>query len=219
MWAGPAVLAPAEFDAIAHGDELPYVWNLLKPNSELTMLKCSLSRALTVSALALGAVGATAGTPGTCVPVSGTIVNNFPSATATLGVVEMTYGDSTKLKCALSGQATDGSSDINFVHTISCSDSIKERAYDSAGNLGYVPVHSSIVLRTTGSISPAQAPTQLFTFKETSTPLPGAPARGLFAGVTGGQIDVTGAVYTAPLPAPYGTPGSIDMTFKGKVCY
>lgn len=183
------------------------------------MPECSLSRALAVSALALGAVAATADERGACVPVSGTIVNNFPSANATLGVVEMTYGARTKLTCALSGQATEGSSDINFIHTISCSDAIKQRAYDWAGNLGSVPVYSSIVMRTTGSILPAQAPTQLFTFQETSTPLPDAPARGLFAGVTGGQIKVTGVVYTAPLPAPYGTPGSIEMSFRGKICY
>lgn len=183
------------------------------------MARRSVPRALTVAALAFGAISASAGTPGTCVPVSGTILNNFASATATLGVVEMTYGASTKLKCALSGQAIEGTSDINFIHSISCSDSLKQRALDMNGNFGYVPVHSSIVLQTTGRVSAPNAPTQLFTFEEISKPLPDAPARGLFAGVTGGQIKVVGAVYTAPYPTPYGTPGSIDMTFKGEVCY
>lgn len=194
--------------------------NILKPILELTsMQKNFVSRVLAVSALAVGAVGATAGAPGSCVPVSGKIVNNFASPTATMGVVEMTYGASTKLKCSLTGQAAAGPADINFVHAISCSDSIKQRAYDYAGNLGYVPVHSSIVLSTTGTIAGPQAPTQLFTFTETSVPLTTDPARGLFANVKGGQINVTGAVYTAPYPVPYGTPGSIDMTFTGELCY
>lgn len=190
------------------------------------MQKCFASRALAVSALALAAAGTTAarpGTPapvpGTCVPVSGTITNNFTAASGTLGVVEMTYNKNTKLTCALSGQPTAGPWDINFIHAISCSDSIKQRAYDAFGNIRAVPVHSSIVMHTTGTFFAPQEPTQLRTFKESSTPLPGAPALGLFAGVTGGQIEVAGAVYTAPLPAPYGTPGAIDMSFKGQVCY
>lgn len=187
-------------------------------------------RALALSALALAAAAATAAPPsarapipGTCVPVSGTITNNFTAASGTLGVVEMTYNRNTRLTCALSGQPngqpTAGSWDIDFIHTISCADSTKQRAYDAFGNIGAVPVHSMIVMHTTGSFFAPQAPTQLRTFKEISTPLPGAPALGLFAGVTGGQIEVTGAIYTAPLPAPYGTPGAIDMNFKGQVCY
>lgn len=182
------------------------------------MPKYLVSRVLALSALALVATGAVARN---CVPVSGTILNNFASDTATLGVVDMNFGANTKLKCALSGQAAEGNSasTISFIHSISCSDSIKQRVLDAYGNFKFVPVHSSIVLYTTGEILPAQTSTQLFTFKESSTPLTNAPARGLFAGVTGGQIDVVGAVYRAPYPAPYGTPGSVDMTFKGKVCY
>jgi hypothetical protein len=190
------------------------------------MLKCFASRTLATSALALVAAHAMAAppslrapTPGTCVPVSGTITNNFTASSGTLGVVEMTYGRNTKLTCALSGQPTEGPWDINFIHSISCSDTAKQRAYDAYGNLGAVPVHSSIVLRTIGSFYAPQAPTQLRTFKEVSTPLADAPALGLFAGVTGGRIEVAGAMYTAPLPAPYGTPGAIDMSFRGEVCY
>lgn len=194
------------------------------------MQKCFAPRALAVSALALAAAGtiaarpgSTVAAPGTCVPVSGTITNNFTAASGTLGVVEMTYDKNTRLTCALSGQPsgqpTTGPLDIDFIHTISCSDSSKQRAYDAFGNIGAVPVHSMIVMHTTGSFFAPQAPTQLRTFKEISTPLPGAPALGLFAGVTGGQIEVTGAMYTAPLPTPYGTPGAIDMSFKGQVCY
>lgn len=194
------------------------------------MQKGFASRALALSALALAAAAATAArpgrtiaAPGSCVPVSGTITNNFTAASGTLGVVEMIYNRNTRLTCALSGQPNGqpatGSWDIDFIHTISCSDSTQQRAYDAFGNVGAVPVHSMIVMHTTGMFAAPQAPTQLRTFTESSTPLPGAPALGLFAGVTGGQIEVTGAIYTAPLPAPYGTPGAIDMRFKGKVCY
>jgi len=127
----------------------------------------------------------------------------------------MNYGNKTKLRCALSGQAAGQGvpGTINFIHTISCDDSI-----DVDAGIGSVPVHSSIVLSTTGTIAAPQAPTQLFTFTETSVPKLDDPARGLFAGVVSGEIKVTGAVYAAP-GLPYGTPGSIDMTFKGKVCY
>lgn len=175
------------------------------------MSKRSASFGLVVSALILATVDSTAGT---CQPVSGKITNNFASETSTLGVIEMNYGtQGQKLKCALSGQErTSVPGAIDFIHSISCSDAIKARAYDEAGN---VPVHSSIVLHTTGTVSPPQLPTQLFTFKETSTPILTAPARGLFAGVTGGLIEVDGAVYKGT-DGPY---GSIDMSFKGEVCY
>lgn len=194
------------------------------------MSSCFASRVIAVSALGFAAAAAMAaphaaraGAPGSCVPVAGTITNNFTAASGTLGVVEMTYNRNTRLTCALSGQPigqpTAAPSDINFIHSISCSDSTRQRAYDAFGNLGAVPVHSSIVLHTIGSFFAPEAPTQLRTFKEVSTPLADAPALGLFAGVTGGRIEVTGAVYTAPLPAPYGTPGAIDMSFRGQVCY
>jgi hypothetical protein len=151
-----------------------------------------------------------------CVPVSGRIVNNFSSAESTLGVVAMVYGtgkSELKLKCGLSGTATSGDYAINFVHQISCDDTIPVALQDGSGN---VPVHSSIVLYTTGSVGAPQQPTQLFSFNEVSVPITTAPARGLFAGVSGGQILVEGAVYKAPDGV---SPGSIDMKFAGQVCY
>jgi hypothetical protein len=154
-----------------------------------------------------------------CVPVQGKIVNNFGlSSASTIGVVSMVYGPKTggvKLKCALNGTQTPGPTpaDILFTHSISCDDAMSMPAADGSGD---VPVHSSIVMSTIGNFLPPQSPTEVVRFREVSVPIAAAPKRGLFAGVTGGQIVVEGAVYkpTAGLPA-----GSIDMTFEGEVCY
>lgn len=101
---------------------------------------------------------------------------------------------------------------INFIHSISCDDAISVPAGDGSGK---IPVHSSIVLFTTGTISGPEKPTQEFTFTEVSVPILTAPARGLFFGVTGGQLQVEGAVHKSPAA---GVPGSIDMKFSGEVC-
>lgn len=151
-----------------------------------------------------------------CVPVSGKIVNNATSATSTLGVVAMVYGkrpNEVKLKCALSGAAQAAPPNIAFIHTISCDDSLQMPLGDTGAT---VPVHSSIVLYTTGTVLPPRLPTQLFTFQEVSVPILEAPARGRFEGVTGGQILVEGAFYISPDGV---TPGSIDMEFSGNICY
>lgn len=177
------------------------------------MLRNSVSSSIAVIALALGAANASADD---CVPVQGKITNNFASESSTLGVVAMVYGarpDEIKLRCALSGIQQQGSLDVTFIHSLSCDDSYQMAVGQTGAT---VPVHSSIVLYTTGTVYPPQLPTQLFTFKEVSVPVPGAPARGLFEGVVRGQILIDGAVYISPDGA---TPGSIDMKFSGKVCY
>jgi hypothetical protein len=155
----------------------------------------------------------------TCVPVQGKITNNFIAADATLGVVAMEYGakhNAIKLKCALAGagQQVTPPADVHFIHTISCDDKlISVPAFDGSGE---VPVHSSIVLDTTGNVLPPVSATELFRFTETSVPIVGVGARGLFYGVTGGQINVQGIVYKSSMP---GVPGPIDMTFSGEACY
>jgi len=154
---------------------------------------------------------------GSPVSISGKITNNFATAdgSQTLGVVAMVYGDKKsgqKLKCALHGVGFEGPADINFLHSISCDDTIDTPILGAGPT---VPVHSSIVLVTTGYVYPPETATQAFTFAETSVPWAGAPGRGLFAGVTEGQVDVTGAVYVAPDGA---SPGSIDMKFSGYLC-
>lgn len=182
------------------------------------MSRQAASSALAMGALIFGLVNA-ATAQETCVPVAGTIVNNFaaPDGSVTLGVVSLKYGPqkglpARNLKCALSGQATDGPEEINFIHSISCDDAISMPAGDGSGA---VPVHSSIVLFTTGSTANPQTPTQLFTFTERSTPIPDT-ARGLFFGATPSSfIEVTGAVYKSPVD---GVPGSIDMKFSGQIC-
>lgn len=177
------------------------------------MIRPAAASMLVMSALILGMSSAAARE--VCVPVSGTILNNFTSATSTLGVVSMIYGtDGIKLKCALSGAQQAGAVDINYIHAISCEDSMSMPAVDRSGT---VPVHSSIVLYTTGIVSGPALPTQLFTFNEVSVPIASAPATGLYFGATGGQIQVEGAVHKGACDPRQ--PGSIDMTFSGKVCY
>jgi hypothetical protein len=181
------------------------------------MSRVSTSLLLASVAWSLGAASPAVAQP-RCVPVSGKITNNFVTAEGlTLGVISMVYGavnNGIRLKCALSGVPTTGTSAINFIHSISCDDSIAVPAFDGSG---MVPVHSSIVLYTTGDVSGPESPTQLFTFRETSIPIPGAPARGLFYGVNGGQIQVQGAVNKSPVA--FAPEGSIDMKFSGQVCY
>jgi hypothetical protein len=192
------------------------------------MLKSATSSALAMGALVLGLVNAAAAQ--TCVPVQGKILNNFAAedGSATQGVVAMEYGpkgNAIKLKCALVGQAYGPPSAgfISFIHSISCDDAISVPAGDGFSS---VPVHSSIVLFTSGTTSPAADPTGpiLFTFVEKSVPLVGAPARGLFLGVdedpTKSWINVQGAVYKAPYLDQIGNavPGSIDMKFTGQFC-
>lgn len=178
------------------------------------MIHNSVSPAVMVIALAASAASAAASD--LCVPVQGKITNNFASESSTLGVVSMVYGErphEIKLKCALSGTQQEGPSAITFIHSLSCDDTYEMPVGDTGAT---VPVHSSIVLYTTGSVYPPQLPTQLLTFEEVSVPIPTAPARGLFEGVTGGQISVQGAVYVGPDGA---TPGSIDMKLSGNLCY
>ncbi len=154
-----------------------------------------------------------------CVPVQGKITNNFIADGNTLGVVAMEYGakgSAIKLKCALVGvpQPATPPSDIHLIHSISCDDSlISLPTFDDARD---VPIHSSIVLDTTGNVLPARTALELFRFRETSVPILGAPARGLFFGVSGGHLLVEGIVYKGPVA---GIPGSIDMKFSGEACF
>ena len=152
----------------------------------------------------------------TCFPVQGKITNNFAASDdSTLGVVAMVYGSgpgTVKLKCALSGASQPSApGTFSFVHSISFDD--EQPAFSDEGHP--ITVHSSIVLFTTGTNAPPATDSQLFTFREVSTPLLAYPARGLFSGVTGGSINGEGGVYKSQLP---GVPGSIDMKFTGEIC-
>ena len=152
-----------------------------------------------------------------CVPVQGKITNNFIAAGNTLGVVAMEYGaknSAAKFKCALVGVPQPATPPaVHFIHSISCDDVISIPAGDGSGD---VPVHSSIVMETNGTMLPPQTPLELFRFQERSVPIVGSGARGRFHGVIGGQLLVEGIVYKSPVD---GVPGSIDMKFTGEACY
>jgi hypothetical protein len=176
------------------------------------------SAVVVATCLLLGTSIGPASAAGLCVPLQGKITNNFISEDSTLGVVALEYGfkrSSLKLNCALVGAAQEAApGQIRFIHTISCDDKlITLPAYDGSGE---VPIHSSIVLDTTGNILPPRRANELFRFQETSVPIVGVGARGLFFGVTGGQLSVEGIVYKSPVE---GIPGSIDMSFSGQACY
>ena len=177
------------------------------------------SSIVVATALLLAVPTESAFAAGSCVPLQGKITNNAISAENTLGVVALEYGSkpgALKLKCALVGAAQQAAppSDMHFIHTISCDDKvISVPTFDGSGD---VPVHSSIVLDTVGNVLPPQKADELFRFTETSAPIVGVGARGLFVGVIGGQLSVEGVVYKSPVA---GIPGSIDMNFSGQVCY
>jgi hypothetical protein len=185
------------------------------------MLRKPTSSVLALSALFLGISSAAA----QCVPVSGKITSNFTSqdglgGSTTLGVVAMTYGkgsSAVKLKCGLSGfNQVDQSGSVNNTEVISCDDSVASGPFPGVG-VGPVPVNSSIVLRTTGTAAPVlNSSTVMFAVDETSVPQPYG-ARGLFLGVTGGSIRVTGVAYKSPYVADQ--PGTLALSFSGSVCY
>jgi hypothetical protein len=151
-----------------------------------------------------------------CEPVSGKIVNNFVAqdGSGTLGVVAMVYGakakgngedNAVKLKCGLMGKSQSANpASIEFIHTISCDDSIPTPVG---------PLHSAIWLHTVGTFGPPEDGTQVATFQEESTVLPepfGPAPTGIFHGATASsRISVKGVVYRT---------GAIDMKFEGQIC-
>lgn len=148
-------------------------------------------------------------------PVSGKIINNGQAGGvfSTLGVVSLKVGDKSnviaKMKCGIVGIGADSEPGvIAFTHTLSCDDQIPF--------LGET-LHSQITLDTSGYFFNPQnceyAPGRSsVSFVETSTPqvIGGmSTGRGLFSGVTEGEISIEGDV---------GCFGSIDMEFEGYVC-
>jgi hypothetical protein len=182
------------------------------------MLRKSASSVLALSALFVGISNAGA----QCVPISGKITNNFTSqdGSTTLGVVAMTYGskpNEKKLKCGLSGfNQVDQFGNVNNTEVISCDDSAPTVPFPGVG-VDPVPVNSSIVLHTTGTATPVlNNSTVILAVNENSIPQRNS-GRGLFLGVTGGSIAVTGVVYKSPYVSDQ--PGTLELKFSGNVCY
>ena len=133
------------------------------------------------------------------VPVAGKIFNNVTSTGDTLGLLHLTLGPY-KNKCGIMGNALapDPGFQVQFEHTVVCED------------------HSQLSLFTQGNIAILEVCPNggsfAFSFQEVSTPIvgdPTKPSRGLFSGITDGEIIIIGTVNCQL---------EVDMKFKGYAC-
>jgi hypothetical protein len=137
-----------------------------------------------------------------CQPIKGKILSTLdPITSRSLGVASVVIGGTGKLTCALTGTPLPPNPQdptrVAFIDTISCDDVV---------NLPSGPLHSRLLLNSSGHINPT---TGFFT--ETSIPDP-STAAGLFQGVTAQSfLSIEGRVFPAT--------GAFDLTFTGQVCY
>ena len=182
----------------------------------------NIAHAVLGSALILGASAyaeecATGSFP---VAVKGNIINNGQNAeevgVSTLGVVRLKLGKRpnvlARMKCGIIGvSAATEAEPFAFTHTLSCND---DNAVYLGPDFGYQSAHSQLTLDTHGdlSIEGSCAPISngiYGSFVEYSSPSAGNTGRGLFTGVTEGEIVIEGDINCL---------GSIDMTFQGYIC-
>lgn len=151
------------------------------------------------------------------VPVSGEITNNLQAggAFSTLGVVALKLGYRKKMKCGLVGEPAvpEFPGGIAFTHTLSCDDKV---LLDTPS--GALVAHSQLTLDTQGQLAASFCngidPSQgvFGPFQERSVPkniMGNSTGRGLFTGVTEGEIFIEGEINCA---------GSVDMAFEGYIC-
>lgn len=133
---------------------------------------------------------------GNITPVKGKIFNNLMSDGKTLGVVALNLGNE-KLKCAIVGDPLpfDPNFPLKFVHTVVCEDH-SQLSFLTQGNI-------------TGFLQVCSADFAAFSFQEVSTPDLTRLSKGLFAGITGGNLTITGTVNCQL---------EVDMTFEGYAC-
>ena len=153
------------------------------------------------------------------VPVMGKITNNGQAPGAgftTLGVVDLQLGKRprklARMKCGIIGvDAATAEEPFAFTHTLSCDDRVPVDL--SYYGLGTQITHSQLTLDTHGDIFPegscAPLPGNQLSFIEHSTPSANDTGRGLFTGVTEGELTIEGTVNCL---------GSIDMKFDGYIC-
>lgn len=182
----------------------------------------NITHAVLGSALLLGASAyaekcATGSFP---VPVKGEIINNGQNAeevgVSTLGVVKLKLGKRhnviARMKCGIIGvSAATETEPFAFTHTLSCND---DNAIYLGPDFGFQNAHSQLTLDTHGdlSIEGSCAPISdgiYGSFVEYSSPSENDTGRGLFTGVTEGEIVIEGDINCL---------GSIDMEFKGYIC-
>ncbi|OUS15222.1 hypothetical protein A9Q88_11720 [Gammaproteobacteria bacterium 50_400_T64] len=159
-------------------------------------------------------------TTGSAVRVKGTIINNGQNAeivgVSTLGVVKLKLGKRpnvlARMKCGIIGiNAATEDEPFAFTHTLSCND---DNVIYLGPDFGFQNSHSQLTLDThgdltiNGSCAPISNGIQ-GSFVEYSSPSADNTGRGLFAGVTEGELVIEGDINCL---------GSIDMTFKGYIC-
>jgi len=129
----------------------------------------------------------------TMVPVRGKIFNNLMEDGRTLGVVALNLADK-KIKCAIVGDPLPPDADfaVKFVHTVVCEDH-SQVSFLTQGNI-------------TGLLQVCSPDFAAFSFLEVSTPDLSRPSKGLFEGITGGSLTITGTVNCQ---------FEVDMTFEG----
>lgn len=127
------------------------------------------------------------------ITVKGKIFNNLKEDGRTLGVVALNL-ENKKIKCAIVGDPLppDANFLVKFVHTVVCEDH-SEVTFLTRGNI-------------TGILPPCASDFVAFSFLEVSTPDLTRPSKGLFEGISGGSLTITGTVNCQL---------EIDMTFEG----
>ncbi|OUS09794.1 hypothetical protein A9Q89_12630 [Gammaproteobacteria bacterium 53_120_T64] len=181
-----------------------------------------IAHALVGSALLLGAnvhaeQCATGSVP---VAVKGTITNNAQNieevGVSTLGVAKLKLGKRpnvlARMKCGIIGvSAVTETEPFAFTHTLSCND---DNIVYLGPDFGIQNAHSQLTLNTHGDLSIAGSCAPISdgiygSFIEYSSPSADNTGRGLFTGVTEGELVIEGDINCL---------GSIDMTFKGYIC-
>lgn len=153
------------------------------------------------------------------VPVMGKITNNGQApggGFTTLGVVALQLGKRprimARMKCGIIGvDAATAEEPFAFTHTLSCDDNVPVDL--SYYGLGTQIAHSQLTLDTHGDIFPEGSchplPGNQLSFIEYSAPSADNTGRGIFTGVTEGELTIEGTVNCL---------GSIDMKFDGYIC-
>jgi hypothetical protein len=181
----------ARFALVSSGQTSQLLDKTINQRGKNKML--ALRNLLRGAALVTALVMPTASLAETKTPVKGKIFNNLMDGGMTQGVVALNMGDE-KLKCAMIGVPIppDASFSMKFIHTVVCEDH-SEVSFLTKGN-------------PTGVLQVCSPQFTAFSFLEVSTPDLTRPTKGLFEGIKGGSLTITGTVNCEL---------EIDMTFAG----
>ncbi len=151
---------------------------------------------LTILVMPTGSPAEVCSEGGTVTPAKGKIFNNVMNDGKTFGVVALNLNGE-KIKCAITGDPLppDPVFPLKFIHTIVCEDH-SQVSFLTQGNI-------------TGLLQICSPDFAAFSFREVSTPDLTSLSKGLFEGITGGSLTITGIVNCEL---------EIDMNFEGHLC-